>query len=450
VRFLAPSELPWQRPRRELLLLFLVALASLSIVYPVGAQDVSRMCLTRAIARGDVAADKCLAGSLDIARYGGHIYSDKAPGISVLAVPAAELVGLPVPSAWNHNRDLRLWFVRVWTGGLALLLCAFLIGRIAEGLVPGAGGATLVAVALGTEAATLAIDNFSDVQAAALCFAAFALAWGKRPFWAGLAAGLAVLVEYQSGLAVLVVAAYVLLRGGRPLARYAFGILPAAVALAAYDRAAFGSPFHLSYRYESSPYTTDVSSGFFGIHAPPWQSVHLVLAGDRGLVFDSPFLVAAAVGLFLFGRRHRAEALVCGLVGVAFLALDCGFFAPYGGDSPGPRYLMPAVPFLAVGLPAAFSRFRTVTAALVAASVVASTAVALTWPAAVNEAPGYSDTVWRRLAGLLRHGSAEPLATWAQRNVLGSAGVRPLGAFAIVFALALTAVAVSFAELRRV
>ena len=450
MRFPRPSELPWQRPRREVLLLALVAAAALSAVYPVGAQDVSRMCLTQALVHGHLSADACLAGSVDHADYGGHLYSDKAPGVSVLAVPVAELVGLRTPAAWHHNGDLRLWATRVATGGLALLLCAFLLGRVAEGLVPGTGGATLVAFALGTEVAALSVDNFAHAPAAALSFAAFVLAWGRRPWLAGLVAGTAVLVEYETGLVLLVVGAYVLLSGARELGRYALGVLPAALLLGAYNAAAFGSPLHLSYRYVADEFAADQAAGFFGIHAPSWHAAHLVVAGDRGLLFDSPFLLAAIAGLVLLARKLPAEVAVCAIVVAAFGALDVGYFDPYGGDSPGPRFLVPALPFLALGLPVAFRSFRSVTAALVAGSVVASTAVALSWPAAVNAAPGYRHTVWRRLEELVRHGSAAPIHAWAQRNVLSWVDVRPFGAAMIVFALVLAATAVSFVELRRV
>jgi hypothetical protein len=135
---------------------------------------------------------------------------------------------------------------------------------------------------------------------------------------------------------------------------------------------------------------------------------------------------------------------VCTIVVLAFLALNCGYFDPYGGDSPGPRFVTPALPFLALGLPFVLARFRILGVALIAASVVASTAIALTWPAAVNASERYHGTVWRRLAGLLRHGTADPLASWAQKNVLSWVGVRPLGAAIVVIAAALAATVLSF------
>ena len=69
--------------------------------------------------------------------------------------------------------------------------------------------------------------------------------------------------------------------------------------------------------------------------------------------------------------------------------------------------------------------------------------------AAVNAAPGYSDTVWRRLGGLLLHGRGEPLTAWAQQNLLSWIGVRPLGSFVVVFVLSLAAVGVAIAQTRR-
>jgi hypothetical protein len=444
VPFVAPTELPWRAPRHELLLLALVAVAALTIVYPPRDQDISRLCLTRAAAHGHLSADSCLAGAGDVARYGGHLYSDKAPGVSLLAVPIAEATGLRDPSQWHHSGDLRVWAARAGVGGLALLLCAFLVGRVAEGLAPGTGGPTLIAFALGTEAAALALADFGHVPAAALAFAAFVLAWRRKPFLAGLVAGAAVLVEYEAGLVALVLAGYVLLTGTRAASRYLLGVVPSALALGAYNRAAFGSPFHLSYRYVADQFAADQAAGFFGIHAPSWHAVRLVFVGQQGLLFDSPFLLAAAAGLVLFWRRCSAEAAVCLIVVLAFLALDCGYYDPYGGDSPGPRFLAPALPFLALGLPFVLARFRILTTALIAASVIASTAIALTWPAAVNAYRRYDGTVWRHLAGLLRHGTDDPLASWAQKNLLSWIGVRPLGAAAVVLCATLAATVLAF------
>ncbi len=124
---------------------------------------------------------------------------------------------------------------------------------------------------------------------------------------------------------------------------------------------------------------------------------------------------------------------------MAFLLLELGYYDPYGGDSPGPRFFIPALPFLALGLAPAFARWRVATACFAAASVLASTAVLLTWPAAVNAAAVYRWSVWRELGLFVRHGSSSELAQWTQKTVASWLGAGRLGGAAIVLAAALGA-----------
>ncbi len=128
------------------------------------------------------------------------------------------------------------------------------------------------------------------------------------------------------------------------------------------------------------------------------------------------------------------------------MIFDAGYFEPYGGDSPGPRYVIPALPFLLTGLGPSFARRPAVTAVLAAASVIASTAMALTWPGGVNAAEVYRWSVWRELASLPVHGSSALIATWAQPNILGRLGIGNLGSAAIVTATALVALAIALRD----
>lgn len=393
-----PPPLPWARPRRELLLLALVAVAALGPVYVISPQDISRLCLTHALVHGQVKADTCLSTSMavDKASDNGHLYSDKAPGMSALEIPAAQAVQLPaLPTSWPWE-FLSLWVVRIAVSGLAFLVCAFLVGRIAEGLAPGRGAPALVAFSLGTLVTPFAVANFDHVPAAALGFGAFVLAWRRRPLLAGLLGGATFATEYEAGLILVFVGLYVAAQGAWPLASYVYGAIPGTALLWTYDWLAFGSPWSTPYGHVANQYTDEQSKGFFGIHPPRLHAVHEVLAGHGGLLVISPVVVAAGAGLVLLARRHRAEAIVCGAVTLAFLILNCGYFLPYGGSSPGPRFLIPSLPFLAVGLGPAFARLPRVTAVLAVASILPMLALAYTWPSN----PVYRGTVWGEIVRL--------------------------------------------------
>ena len=346
--------------------------------------------------------------------------------MSVLALPAAVAIGLPPPAQWHSHRDVGVWVVRILTSGVAFLFLSFAVGRISEGLARDTGGVALVTFALGTIVGALAATTFGHVTAGAFCFASFVLAWRRRHVLAGLLAGLALTVEYQTGLIALILGIYVAVHGLRPLTRYVGGLLPGCLLLATYNWLAFGSPLHLSYRYVANKYARDQSAGLFGISLPRWHPTEQVLVGDRGLLISSPVVVVALLGLLLLMRRHRAEAAACVTIVFAFVALSAGYFLPYGGVSPGPRFLVPALPFLAVGLGPAFRRLPFTAALLAAASLIASTAVALTW--SWEGLVGYRQSVWGELARLVT-GASSRLKPDLASNILTFTGIsRPLAA----------------------
>ena len=297
--------------------------------------------------------------------------------------------------------DALLWIARLLTGGIAYLVAILLVRIGAERLWPGTGDRAGVAFGLGTLALPLAGTTVGHLAAAALAFAAFLLVAAPSRLsnnvllGAGVFAGASVLFEYQAVLAAAVLVAYLIARSrsGRAPLLFVAGALPAAVALGAYDWAAFGSPFHVSYRYVTEQFIKQQRSGFFGIHVPRLHGVQELLVGRHGILLEQPILVLAAAGLVLLWRRGlRAEALACGTVALLFALLSVGYFDPYGGESPGPRFLVPALPFLALGLADAFARWPRLAALVTVYSAAAMLLDAGLW----GPNPDFQ-TVWSQL-----------------------------------------------------
>jgi hypothetical protein len=417
--------------RYEWLVLLLVALSSLAVVNVANPQDTTRYELTRHVVLYHTLTLE--PDLFDRAVYGGKTYSDKAPGMSFLAIPAYEVeraVGVArAPSDWTGKGDLSLWGIRVASSGLLFLLAGLLVGRAAESLVPGTGAATFAVFGTATLAAPLAATLFEHDAAAFFAIAGFLLAWRRRRalplFLSGLALGIGVLFQYAVATIVLAVAIYVALHEGRRVGWLLLGGVPALLALGAYDNTAFGSPFHLSYRYVANRYSELQHGGFFGIGVPRWHGLVEVLVGDRGLLLFSPVSLAAAVGLGLMWRRgYRAEAAVSAVVTILFVLADAAYFIPYGGNSPGPRFLVPALPFLVLGLPFAFARYPRVTIGLALISCVLTTLDSLTWGIRLEGDAWYPGTGFSDLA--------KTVWSWAGLDRIQGGGLVGLAALAAV------------------
>lgn len=380
--------------RHEWLAIGLIAFCGLSFFPNINTQEKSRLALAQAIVEHrSLLIDEWQVQTVDKARYGDHYYTDKAPGVSLFAVAplaAFHAIGATSPKTGTDGvwiKDSFLWVLRAATGGLGFVLAVLLVGRAVEAVGPGAGVGAATAFGLGTLALPFAATSFSHVLAGAVAFAAFLAAAAARKGAAvlclasGIVAGAAVVIEYQMAIVLVLVAIYIFATSrSRALGLFALGTLPGILALAVYNQAAFDSPFHSSYEYVVGDFARLQSQGFFGIGVPSLRSTADALFSTRGLITQSPVLVLEVVGLLaLLRSKRRSEAALCLAVFTAFVLVDAGYYDPFGGLSPGPRFVIPALPFLAYGLAWALVQWPKVTLAATAVSVSVMIYRAGTW-----------------------------------------------------------------------
>jgi hypothetical protein len=384
------------------------ALAAVAVAYSVVVQKVScnqttHYSLVQALADGTPRTDRYWEQSCDFSYIEGHWYAAKGPLLAFVSLPfhlAFDAAGLvPVnpglgqgwPAAMEALDPRAIWQLHLFGIVLPTLLLLVLAGLLADRLAPGTGLAVAVTLGLGTVVFPFASDYWAHTLAAALGFLAFWLLFRERHdrpgrLWlvtlAGVAVMLAALAEYATGLLALPLAAYVAL--GRPrlkrLGALALGGAIGGIPHALYNTWALGAPNRLTYENwvrhpgESGHDVIIYEDGVFGIEWPrPRDALDLLFEG-RGLLTLTPVLAMAAVGLVLLYRRgRRAEALVAAGFFALIWAYVSGFVEPWGGISAGPRYLIVALPFLAVGLATAFAVAPGITVALAAASIGAMT-----------------------------------------------------------------------------
>jgi hypothetical protein len=434
------------RRRRGLLAIAVLGIAYAIVMQPLGWAQTSHYALIRALSHGTPQIDAYHWETRDKAWYKGHYYAVKGPGLAFVTLPLYEalhavdaerasrwaarearlnaagrwsaggrpngLYGHSLERAMRVRTDVEQETGIVWALGLLgaaipAVLILLLVRSLAERVEPGLGTAAAITLGVGTLVLPFATMLFSHLLAALLGFAAFALLWREREgpprlglvALAGLMAGFAITTEYPLAIVAGIVGLYALVRGDvvRRALSYGAGVIVGVIPLAAYNLWAFGSLTHNSYKdavkiqgLSGHAVLGLNDSGFFGIGMPSFHVLLQLLFAPRGLLILSPVLALAVVGIVMLHRRgRRAEALTIAAVSIVFLIYNSGYYLPFGGGSPGPRFLIPMLPFLAVPLALAFRRFPAVTLALAIPSAVLTLVATTTQPLIGFDWTGY-------------------------------------------------------------
>ena len=402
----------------ETVALALVAFAAATVLPEAGWNATAHYALVESLADGTPSIDGNVNQGGDIAWVDGHFYAAKAPGLAFASVPlyaAFATVDL-VPEQESTDAgppgaesviEEAIWEVNLVVVA-AFFVLLLLIRNVAERVAPRTGAPVALLLGLGTLLLPFATAYFSHVLSAMLGFAAFALlSSGQSPrstaslVAAGGLAGLAVVVELPLVIVAAALGVYALL--DRPRLRrgaaYAAGAIAGVTPLLAYHTWAFGAPWRTAYAdavLELGETGHDViganDEGLFGLTGPRLDRLVEVLFSDLGLFVLTPVTAVALVGLLpLLRRGHRREAVLVASLTAAFLLYNASYYLPLGGHVPGPRFLIPLLPFLALPLAAALARWPVVT--LAAGSVSAFWMVAATLGGALIP-PEDSPTIW--------------------------------------------------------
>ncbi len=376
-------------------LIFLILLACYAYFPPRWADwnQNSRLNLTLAIVDDrSFQIDRFVANTGDYAKYNGHYYSDKAPGTSFLAVPVYAAIRPVLHTSAVQNAIERLSSSAAFgetlredgSGlvrekiyvALVLMIVTFvtvaipaaalgaLLYRFLEIFALSAGWRAVIALLYGlaTPAFPYAGAFVGHQQVAVLMFGAWFIAWliGERRLtqrWsvlAGLLLGWTVITEYPAALIVAAIGLYLLavLPDRRWIIGAALAGMPPLALMMAYNFAIFGTVMPVGYKY-SELWQAEHQSGFMSLAGPNGEAFWGITFGvHRGLFFLAPVLLAGIAGFVAWWRRgtYRRELAVCAWAVGSFLLFNGSSVMWSGGFGVGPRYLVPMLPFVAVGL----------------------------------------------------------------------------------------------------
>jgi hypothetical protein len=439
------------RFRRELLLAAMLLFAYGFFQQRPAWNEYSRSDLVRAIVeQHTLQIDSYHENTGDKAFYGGHWYSDKAPGTAFLGVPVyaalvltSQVTGGGAPDDIEAVEALAFVESGIATVALVLLLIRFLAAYVDERWAITVG----LAYGFGSIAFPFATMFFGHAPAAAALFGAFYLLHRQRlrpGRWnavaAGFLAGWAVLLEIPAVLGVAALVAYALFLGRGVALRFIVGGLPLAGVLLAYNWLAFGSPVSVGYsNLLPGQFASGMSQGIMGVSWPELDTFLDLLFSPRGLIWLAPWFILAPAGIVALRRRDvRPELLLCATIVVLFLLYNAGYYLPFGGWTPGPRFLLPALPFGAILVAFVPRRVRLLAIPLMLVSVAIFVVATTTMP---NAPERYSDPLsqlW--LPSFLSGGFAET-AAWLR---WGLPGFGAMTALFLGLGFALLALVLSF------
>ena len=384
---------PSARVRRQIFLALVLLLCYGFFRQPPGWNETSRYDLVRSLVEsGTTRIDAYHDNTGDLSFHDGHYYSDKAPGSSLMGVPVYGLLTVVWNAAGAGTPDLRsaVEALAFFGSGIpTVLLVLLLIGFLRPSI--GEAWATVIGLGygLGSIAFPFATMFFGHAASAFFLFASFFMLWrwrtdqrGWQPALAGFLAGCAVITELPVALGAVALAGYGLWLGRAQALRFVLGGLPVAGVLMTYDWISFGGPFSVGYQFEVG-FAAQMSRGILSVTWPSPAGAYALLFDERGLLHLAPWFVITPLGLLRVRRPSiRAEVIVSLVICIAFLAYNSGALNLFGGWTPGPRNLIPALPFAAVLVGLAPSRLRWLAAALIAVSIAIMFVATATTPAA--------------------------------------------------------------------
>ena len=321
------------------------------------------------VLRGSTAVPQAVELHNFYGRYDVHGLPRAAypPGQALLCAPwyaVGQYVLARLPGVPAEDADLVVAFAACLSSATFSALTVAFFFLLLMGIGIGAPAGLFAAALLGVGTPIFAYSGwlFSEPISAAIFMGVAWLLFGggrepislRKALVAGLILGLATMVRPTDGLAIPVFAAAVLVREGKAALRSAFVLCVALCAAAAvgvgilliHNAVLFGSPFQFGY-----PAAAEGAKRLNTFETPLWKGLYgfLFSPGKSVFLFAPPVILALA-GWRRLWKMERGAATVAMALPLVYLFFYARYTQWEGGYCVGPRYLVPSIALLCLGL----------------------------------------------------------------------------------------------------
>ena len=322
----------------------------------------------------------------DRAFYDGHYYSDKDPGVSLLATPLYYILRKISPLIFGStNRSVcDTYFLEnyipivhcvaydpfistskilmtLFTSSLFSSLMVLTFYKLSKIIFNNRKTAVFLAFVLGV--GTLVLHSaiiFRDYGSATLfSFLGFYLLFRMKHeknfnrkilILSGLLMGFSMTITIVSSITCLSCLLYLFFTHRKGLMYFLLGCVLGLLPFILYNTFSFEHPFTLP-RFYLDPAIWSGMEGEKGIKPPNiFVGLRLLFYPYKGLFFYYPILLFSLVGMTKFYNNYRIETGLILLIFLAHVIVNSSWWAWWGGASFGPRHLVLAIPFMLLPL----------------------------------------------------------------------------------------------------
>src|SRR3989344_3807368 len=337
---------------------------------------------------GEFIVDNYIKGPQDNAFFKGHHYSGFAPGASFLVMPLylifKPLMNIFLPTLLFNYSQIQIKvilmniiatiFLTIPSSTLLSVLLYRFLGYFTENKKDKIWISLFFS--FGTLIFVYSTGYYRRPIAILLCFLAFYLLYKMKHqhllitpqllFLIGFILGFAVFIEYTMFILVGFMCLYLLtFMRTKKLLWFIIGIIIPLILLLTYHYYIFEDPFTTPYMHRASPRAQSITSlsDVFN-NLPTSETIFgVTFSFERGIFIYSPIILFSFIGIILFfkGRqkKHFTEMIIITLIAFSYIIFNASQLDIWSaGCSFGPRFLMPALPFLMIPLVYSFRRIN--------------------------------------------------------------------------------------------